>query len=129
MRFDRRLLIHFEWLVPLLAIGVCSLGMLTVYSATYNPEPGTSALAIRQLVWLCAGIAGMLGMLTFDYRRFERHAYLIYAVVLLLVLLVPLVGQVGGGSRRWLRLGPVTIQPSEFIKLAMVLVCARHFSL
>ena len=43
--------------------------------------------------------------------------------------LVPLVGQVGGGSRRWMRLGPVSIQPSEFMKLAMVLVCARHFSL
>jgi len=42
---------------------------------------------------------------------------------------VPLIGQVGGGSRRWLRLGPVSIQPSEFVKLAMVLVCARHFSL
>ena len=129
MRFDRRLLTHFEWLVPLLAISVCGLGMLTVYSATYNPGAGTSPLAIRQLVWFAAGVAGMLGMLAFDYRRLERHAYVIYAVVLLLVLLVPLVGQVGGGSRRWLRLGPVAIQPSEFIKLAMVLVCARHFSL
>ena len=129
MRFDRRLLTNFEWLVPLLAIGVCGLGMLTVYSATYNPSAGTSPLAIRQLVWFSAGIAGMFGMLAFDYRRLERHAYLVYAVVLLLVLLVPLVGQVGGGSRRWLRLGPVTIQPSEFIKLAMMLVCARHFSL
>jgi rod shape determining protein RodA len=129
MRFDRRLLTHFEWLVPLLAIGVCGLGMLTVYSATHNPGGGTSSLAIRQLVWFCAGVGGMFAMLAFDYRRLERDAYVIYAVMLLLVLLVPLIGQVGGGSRRWLRLGPVTIQPSEFIKLAIVLVCARHFSL
>ena len=129
MRFDRRLLTHFEWLVPLLAMSVCALGMLTVYSATHSPGAAASPLAIRQLVWFSAGVVGMLGMLAFDYRWLERRAYLVYAVVLLLVLLVPLIGQVGGGSRRWLRLGPVAIQPSEFIKLAMVLVCARHFSL
>ena len=59
MRFDRRLLTNFEWLVPLLAIGVCGLGMLTVYSATYNPGEGASPLALRQLVWFSAGVAGM----------------------------------------------------------------------
>ena len=86
-------------------------------------------MAVRQLTWFAAGLVVMLAMLSFDYRRLERHAYLIYLVVLLLVLAVPLIGQVGGGSRRWIRLGPVSIQPSEFVKLAMVLVCARHFSL
>ena len=129
MRFDRRLLTHFEWIVPLLAIGVSVLGVLTVYSATHTPAAPTPALAVRQLVWFAAGIAGMLGMLAFDYRRLERNAYVVYAIVLVLVLAVPLVGQMGGGSRRWLPLGPVAIQPSEFIKLAMVVVCARHFSL
>src|SRR5262249_8632420 len=54
---------------------------------------------------------------------------LIYLVAVLLVLAVPVIGQVGGGSRRWLRAGPVSMQPSEFVKLALVLVCARHFSL
>jgi rod shape determining protein RodA len=128
-RFDRRLLTHFEWAVPLLAIGVRCLGILTVGSATWSPGAAASPLATRQLLWFAAGVVGMLGMVAFDYRRLERHAFVVYAVVLLLVLLVPLVGQVGGGSRRWLRLGPVAIQPSEFIKLAMVLVCARHFAL
>jgi rod shape determining protein RodA len=41
---------------------------------------------------------------------------------------VPLIGRVGGGSRRWITLGPVSIQPSEFMKLAIVLVLARYFS-
>jgi rod shape determining protein RodA len=129
MRFDRRLLTHFEWPLPLCAIGVSVLGILTVYSASYSGGEVPPAMALRQLTWFTGGIAVMLAMLSFDYRTLERHAYLIYLVVLLLVLAVPLIGQVGGGSRRWLRLGPVSLQPSEFIKLAMVLVCARHFSL
>jgi rod shape determining protein RodA len=130
MRFDRRLLTHFEWALPLLATGICAFGILTVYSASYTPGADTPApMAMRQLTWFAAGLLVMLGMLSFDYRRLERHAYLIYVVALLLVLAVPLIGQVGGGSRRWIRLGPMSVQPSEFAKLAMVLVCARHFSL
>src|SRR5215813_1619821 len=104
MRFDRRLLTHFEWALPLLA------------------------MAMRQLTWFCAGIAAMLGMLSFDYRRLERHAYLIYLVVLLAVLMVPLVGQVGGGARNCVGYGTMSVQGCEFLKLAMVLVFARHFS-
>jgi rod shape determining protein RodA len=130
VRFDRRLLTHFEWLLPLMAVGVCALGILTVYSASYAPgSDGPPPMAVRQLIWFVAGIAVMFSMLSFDYRRLERHAYLIYLAALLLLLAVPLIGQVGGGSRRWLRLGPMSIQPSEFVKLAIVLVCARHFSL
>ncbi len=130
MRFDRRLLTHFEWVLPLLAVAVSALGILTVYSASYAPGgDALPAMAVRQLVWFGAGLVAMLAMLGFDYRRLERHTSLIYLAALLLVLAVPLIGQVGGGSRRWLRLGPVSLQPSEFLKLAMVLVCARHFSL
>jgi len=129
MRFDRRLLTHFEWLLPLLAIAVSALGILTVYSASYAPGADSPApMAMRQLVWCIAGLLAMGAMLSFDYRRLERHAYLIYLVVLVAVLAVPLIGQVGGGSRRWIRLGPMSVQPSEFVKLALVLVFARHFS-
>ncbi len=130
MRFDRRLLTHFEWLLPLLAVAVSLIGILTVYSASYTPDAaGPPPMAVRQLTWFAAGIVAMFAMLSFDYRRLERHAWLVYVLVLLLLLAVPLIGQVGGGSRRWIRLGPASIQPSEFMKLAMVLVCARHFAL
>jgi len=62
-----------------------------------------------------------------DYRRLERSAFVVYVLVLLAVLAVPVLGRVGGGSRRWIPLGPVSIQPSEFMKLGLVLVLARHF--
>jgi rod shape determining protein RodA len=129
MRFDRRLLTHFEWLLPLLILGVCGLGILTVYSASYTPGmEKPPPLAVRQMTWFAGGVIGMLVMLSFDYRRLDRRAYLIYFVVLIAVLAVPLVGEVGGGSRRWIRLGPVSIQPSEFVKLAIVIALAHYFS-
>src|SRR5207244_5525955 len=129
MKFDRRLLTHFEWVLPLLSLAVSALGVTTVYSATHAPgAAGWSPLAVRQLAWLAASVAVMLAVLAFDYRRLDRSAYFIYLLVLLAVLAVPVLGRIGGGSRRWIRVGPASIQPSEFMKLALVLVLARHFS-
>ena len=129
MRFDRRLITHFEWLLPLLALGVTGLGAMTVYSATHVPGMhGLSPLALRQLLWLAGGSVAMLAALVFDYRRLERSAFVVYVLVLLAVLAVPVLGRIGGGSRRWIPLGPVSIQPSEFMKLGLVLVLARHFA-
>jgi rod shape determining protein RodA len=129
MRFDRRLITHFEWLLPLLALAVSGLGAMTVYSATHVPgAQGFSPLALRQLMWLAGGTVAMLAALAFDYRRLERSAVLFYGLVLAAVLIVPVIGRVGGGSRRWIPLGPVSIQPSEFMKLALVIMLAQHFS-
>jgi rod shape determining protein RodA len=129
MRFDRRLITHFEWLLPLLAFAVSGLGAMTVYSATHVPGThGLPPLALRQLLWLAGGGAAMLAALAFDYRRLERSAFIVYVLVLLAVLAVPVLGRIGGGSRRWIPLGPVSIQPSEFMKLGLVLVLARHFA-
>jgi len=129
MHVDRRLLTHFEWLLPLFAVAVCGLGIVTVYSATHAPgTDGPSPLAIRQGLWFTGGCLGMLLVLAFDYRRLDRYAYLVYGAVVVALLLVPLVGRVAGGSRRWITLGPVSIQPSEFMKPALVIALAHYFA-
>ena len=129
MRFDRRLLTHFEWLLPLLALAVAAGGIATVYSATHAPgQTGASPLAIRQVAWLAGGVVAMLLVVTFDYRRLDRSAMLVYGLELLAVFAVPIIGRVGGGSRRWIRMGPVSIQPSEFMKLALVIALAHYFA-
>src|SRR5437867_4315749 len=108
MRFDRRLITHFEWLLPVLALGVSGLGAMTVYSATHVPGMhGLSPLALRQLLWLAGGSVAMLAALVFDYRRLERSAFVVYVLVLLAVLAVPVLGRIGGGSRRWIPRGAV----------------------
>src|SRR2546427_9038868 len=86
MRFDRRLITHFEWLLPVLALGVNGLGAMTVYSATHVPGMhGLSPLALRQLLWLAGGSVAMLAALVFDYRRRARRG-----LVVLLLLPAPL---------------------------------------
>jgi len=129
MRFDRRLITHFEWLLPLLALAVSALGTTTVYSATHVPGmDGPSSHTVRQGTWLAAGCVAMLLAVAFDYRRLERQAVPLYCVLLALLIAVPLIGRVGGGSRRWITLGPVSLQPSEFMKLGLVIILARHFA-
>lgn len=126
---DRRLLTHFEWALPLLVLAAAATGILTIYSATWAPAmTGPPALAMRQLGWLGAGVVAMLLATIFDYRRLDHRAYLLYGLCLAAVIAVPLVGTVGGGSRRWLRLGPVALQPSEFMKLGLVILLAHYFA-
>jgi rod shape determining protein RodA len=129
MRIDRRLLTHFEWLLPLLAITVSGLGLVAVYSATHQPgETGLPPLCARQAAWLAGGVVGLVLALTFDYRRLDRSAWIVYGLVLLALLAVPVIGQIGGGSRRWIRVGPLSFQPSEFMKVAIVVLLAHHFA-
>ena len=104
------------------------MGILTIYSSSYSlTEQTTSSLAVRQLWWLVVGIVAMLSTLAVDYHHMERLVYPFFAAVLFLLLLVLVVGSVGGGSQRWLHLGPFTLQPSEPAKLAIVLVLAKYF--
>jgi rod shape determining protein RodA len=70
----------------------------------------------------------MLLVLAIDYRTLERYAYPLYGLVLVMLLLVPFLGVAGGGSRRWLRLGWLSVQPSEPIKLMLVVALARYFN-
>ena len=75
-----------------------------------------------------------LGMIIFFIASFSniktwiKSAYFIYAVVLILIILVTFIGDVGMGAQRWLSLGFINIQPSEFIKIALVLALARYFA-
>jgi len=129
MPIDRRLLTHFEWLLPLLVLVISTIGIASIYSATHvagtdSPPP----LAIRQLAYLGMGVVLLLLVLGFDYRRLDHQAFWVYGLCAALLIAVPLVGVMGGGSRRWLRFGLISLQPSEFMKLGLVIALARYLS-
>ena len=125
---DKRLAQHIDLLTLLLVTAIISIGVTTVYSATYaQAQNHMSAFVVRQVFWSCGGAVLMFALLLVDYRRLERYAYIIYVVALVLLAAASVVGHLRSGSRRWVSLGPVAIQPSELAKLALIIVLARFF--
>ncbi|MBI3301844.1 MAG: FtsW/RodA/SpoVE family cell cycle protein, partial [Deltaproteobacteria bacterium] len=127
MRFDRRLISHFDWALLLLTLALLGVGVMAVYSATYVVGRRFSPWAIRQLSWAALGLMGMFVAFAVDYRRLERWVYPLYAFSLFLLVLVPILGSSGGGARRWINLGFFSLQPSELAKVTLLLVLARYF--
>ncbi len=83
----------------------------------------------QQLIWVTVGLVSMIFFASFDYKKFRFLAVplLFFSVALLLAVLIPGLGVSGGGAHRWLRLGNITIQPAEIIKLTGVIYLAVLF--
>ncbi len=107
-------------------VALSALGVLMVFSATRGAEPPfTSSYLIRQAVFVVGGLVIMGFGALFDYRRLMNWAWIPYGIVMLsLVLVLSPLGTVVNGAQRWFSLGPFTVQPSEFIKLALIILVA-----
>jgi len=125
LRIDRRLIAHFDWTLLAAALLVIGCGLLTVLSATHSPTRLASPLFVRQAMWAGLGLLGLLAALSFDYHWLERYGYFVYAGTILLLVLTAVFGTSGGGARRWIALGPVALQTSEFAKLGVAVALAR----
>jgi rod shape determining protein RodA len=124
---DRRLLRDFDWVMLGLTLSLAAIGAVGVYSATHGAE-GVSPLFYDHLRRLGVGLAALLLATVVDYHIILHFAWLAYGLGIAALVAVDVVGMVGMGAQRWLSLGVVSIQPSEFFKLALVLVIARYFS-
>ena len=128
MKIDRRLFTNFDWVLLGLVLLISGIGILNLYSAGYNLCVTGEPLYTKQIYWVLLGLVSMVVTFSIDYRIIIRHAYLIYAVSILLLLLVFFYGNITHGSQRWLVLWGFSFQPSELMKLAIVIVLARYFS-
>lgn len=126
--FDRRLLTYFDWGFACTILAMGCFGVLTIYAANaLTPSPFRQTLHVRQLTWLAAGLGLMFLACTVSYRNLARVAYVVFGLNVALLLLVLVMGKAGLGAHRWIRIGPITFQPSEFMKLSLVLCLARYF--
>src|SRR5437867_6731297 len=116
------------------AVVLLSLGVVMVYSASAIVAGDRFHDAYfflkKQLFWALLGAAGLWLALRVDYRRLERFVLplLAVSVALLVLVLIPPIGQAINGTRRWIRLGPVSFQPVELAKLAHVLYLAAFLA-
>jgi rod shape determining protein RodA len=126
--FDRRLVTYFDWGFALTVLGMGCLGVLTIYSANaLTPSAFRQTLHLRQLTWLAGSLVVLSLACTVSYRNLARFAYVIFGINVALLLVVLVMGKAGLGAHRWLRIGPLTVQPSEFMKLSLVIFLARYF--
>jgi len=125
--FDRRLVQNFDWVLLGLVMIICAAGIVNLYSAGYNRGEGTP-LYIKQLYWLAVGLVVLCLTLLYDYRHLEKLSYPIYLLSILLLVAVIFGGKVVAGSRRWLPLGPLSFQPAELAKIAIILAMAAYFN-
>jgi len=127
--FDRRLVQYFDWGLLGLTLLLGAIGLIILYSAVTAGMPDPQrVLFLKQLIWFCVGIVVMVACFLFDYKILERWALPFYIFCILLLVAVLILGKYAGGSRRWLALGPVSLQPSELIKIAVIIVVARYYA-
>jgi|GEM_PF-87041 len=105
-------------------------GMVMVYSASsvaagFDPKIQDPLFFVkRQGIFLCVGLAAMFLLSRIDYRLLKRFALPIYGGAILLLLMVIFAGTEVNNAKRWIKLGPLTLQPSEVAKLAVVIMAA-----
>jgi rod shape determining protein RodA len=120
----RQKLLRLNWELVLLIILTASIGFAMLYSAANgNLDPWAS----RQMSRFAVGLAMMLCVALIDIRLWLRTAYPIYALCLGLLAAVEIMGSIGMGAQRWLNLGFFQLQPSEVMKIAVILALARYF--
>ncbi len=127
---DRRLLQHFDWGLLFVLCLICLVGLVSLYSAVAAGDPGSPdrPLYFRQIIWYGIGAVMMCVCFMVDFRVLERWSGTVYASAVILLICVLLFGRMGGGARRWLALGRLTFQPSEFAKIAVIMMLSRSYA-
>jgi len=121
-----------DFLIFFITILLLSVGIIMVFSASayssYLSYGDAYYYLKKQLLWALFGLVAMVITMNIDYRRVKRYVGIIFIISLVLLLLVLFVGVIKKGSSRWLGLGLIGFQPSEVMKLAVVMFMAKSLS-
>lgn len=115
-------------------IFLATLGLLMVYSASeiwaLYKNGSSTYFFIRQLIFYLLGFAAYFFVCKINYLQYEKHKniFLIISLALLVIVLIPGIGVVRGGARSWIGYGGFSFQPTEFVKLSMIIFTASYLS-
>ncbi len=122
-----------DWPTVFLYFLMVGLGWLNVYAAVYSPDNVINIFSWdinsgKQLAWIGTSVVLIIVLLVVDYKVYDSFAYIIYAFMILLLLATLILANPIKGSRSWLELGPVRLQPAEFAKFATALAVSKFLS-
>jgi rod shape determining protein RodA len=116
----------FDWTLLGMVLVLCTVSVFEVYSATLHTR--FSGFHTRQVLWIAGGLVAMFILSKIDYHRLLDWAPWAYGACLVALVAVKLVGHKALGARRWIQIGSVQFQPSEWVKLVLILAVARYFA-
>ena len=121
-----RLSKDFDWLLLTAAVCLSAISLIEIYSSTLA-QP-TENFFVRQLAWVCVGIVCLFIVAAIDYHLIAEHIPWLYLLAIGALLYTLALGHRVSGSKSWVNLGPVAFQPSELIKMVVVVALARYLS-
>jgi rod shape determining protein RodA len=124
----RENLSRWRSLDPMLLLASLALSIFGICAVYVAGTDARQFYAVNQGIGFVVGLAGAIPLALIDYRVWQRFLRPIYGLVILMLLAVMLAGAAAGGAQRWVDIGPVQVQPSEFAKLMMVVVLAGYFA-
>jgi rod shape determining protein RodA len=124
---DRRLFTHFDWTLLGIVLLIASVGILNLYSTSLGGESAGTPLYLKQIFWLLIGLSVMVVIAFIEYRFYSDFAYIVYTVAFFFLLVVMGYGIITSGAQRWIKIGSISFQPSEFVKISMILSLGKFF--
>ena len=117
----------FDWLLMLFVMAICAAGVIEIYSATFGTK--FAGAHVRQVYWVVGGLIAMFVVSRINYHILLDAIPWIYIGAILSLISVFVVGQRYLGARRWIRIGGgIHFQPSEWVKLILILAVAKYWA-
>src|SRR5271157_1146483 len=117
----------FDWLLLIFVLMICGLGVMEIHSATMHTKFAGSH--IRQVYWVLAGVGAMFLVSLINYQALLDRIHWFYIASVASLMAVLLFGTKALGARRWIKMpGGNHFQPSEWVKLILILAVAKYFS-
>lgn len=114
---------RIDWYLILLMMSLVGVGILAINSAT--AYLGNIDVVRMQIIYFAVGFILMIIVMSFDYHFIGNWYMIIYGVTIVLLLAVILFGHEVNGAARWIKIGPIQLQPSEFAKITVILCNAK----
>ncbi|GAB3286457.1 putative peptidoglycan glycosyltransferase FtsW/RodA [Hymenobacter tenuis] len=129
-----------DWVTVLIYLLMVGVGWLSVYAASYSPDAPANPFGslsfqelmafnwFKQILWIGTAIVLIVILVVVDYKAYDTFAFVLYGLMIVLLIVTPFIARPIAGSRSWLEIGPVRLQPAEFAKFITALAVSRYMA-